>query len=90
MQATVKTRSRELLNTLREDEHADELLRKTEEDAELGRMLWPVPLEASDLEDVLLHPRWEPRHGVTESCAYDFDTGFQWNKRDQMVLLSFE
>ena len=57
MQARIREHNEELLKTLREDEHAGELLRKTEEDAELGRMVWPKPLEESDLDSVLLHPR---------------------------------
>ena len=50
--------NRELLSSLRLDEHADELLNITRKDAELGRISQPVPMDEFDLSATLLHPRF--------------------------------
>ncbi len=47
-----------LLKELREDELAPELMRLTCEDAALGRMSQPIAVEQSNIEQLLLHPRF--------------------------------
>ena len=58
-----------LLRELREDEHAAELLRLTQKDADLGRMSVPVPISSCNVDGLLLHPRF----GV-EQCKPDGST----------------
>ena len=60
-----------LLETIKEGEHAQELLRLTKEDAALGRMSEPVPVEYYDLSEVRLVPRFGVHQGeylVSEPC----------------------
>ena len=50
--------NRKLLAELREDTHAEELLRITREDAACGRMVEPTVLAGEPPSDMLLHPRF--------------------------------
>ena len=50
-----KNSNRELLQSLREDTSAEELLRLTVQDAQLGRMTEPTSPDALDLDKVCLH-----------------------------------
>ena len=52
-----------LLETLKEGEHADELLRLTKVDAALGRMSEPVPVEYYDLTEVRMVSRFAVQQG---------------------------
>ena len=46
-----------LLSELREDPNADALWRSAQEDAEMGRMTPPVPIDEADCSGLLLSPR---------------------------------
>ena len=50
-----KNSNKELLNSLREDTSAEELMRLTVQDAQLGRMTEPTSPDALDLDKVRLH-----------------------------------
>ncbi len=54
-----------LLQELREDKCAEDLLRFTQADADMGRMSVPLPVEECRIDDILMHPRfgvetWRP------------------------------
>lgn len=53
-----------LISAMHEDKHANELLAQTLEDANLGRMSYPVPAERCDLNTVRLHPRFSVEQGT--------------------------
>ena len=53
-----------LLQSLREDEHSKALHHLALDDCALGRMSVPVPVEAADLAEVRLVPRFGVVHGV--------------------------
>ena len=55
-----------LLETLSADKHAVELVKQMEEDAKVGRMSQPVPIEQVDLQNVLLASRFGVEQGVRE------------------------
>ena len=55
-----------LLAELREDEHAGELLRLTREDADMGRMSWPIPVKEGGVKECLLCPRFAVRQSKTD------------------------
>ena len=55
--ATRGERNSELLATLKEDVHAEELLRAAKADADAGWATQPMPLPAGTFTEALLHPR---------------------------------
>lgn len=58
LQASCEKSNAVLVNQLREDSNASELLRITREDAAMGRMTEPVPVSAIDTAQALLNPRF--------------------------------
>ena len=59
-------KNKNLLSTLREDEHSSELMALTLKDAQLNRMTMPVPIEDIDLSDIVLAPRFAVVQGVRD------------------------
>ena len=57
-------RNKQLLDSLREDTFAAELMKLTLKDAKLGRMSTPVPVELCDLSQVFLVPRFGVDQGL--------------------------
>ena len=58
LRAGCKYSNEALLRDLREDRNAEALLKSTREDAAMGRMSNPVPIQKCDTSQILLNPRF--------------------------------
>jgi hypothetical protein len=84
LRASCSSRNEALLKQLREDEHSMELLALAKEDAALGRLSEPVPVEHFPVDQFLLHPRFavarRREDGSVKVRAIDH---FSWSEAPQ-------
>ena len=75
-----------LIQELREDKCAEDLLRLTQADADMGRMSVPLPVEECRIDGILVHPRfgvetWKP-DGTRKVRAVD---NLSWSAATEFV-----
>jgi hypothetical protein len=80
-----------LVAELRLDVHADELMRITLDDAAMGRMTTPIPIEQCDTSRMLLHPRFGvEQHREDGSLKVRAVDNFSWASADVSAVHSGE
>lgn len=73
--------NKQLLSKLKEDPFAAELHRLTTEDARLGRMTWPKPVEDCDISRLRLSPRFGVDQGLRDDGSQKIRAvdNFSWS-----------